>query len=88
MPPLVAEWIVMLATVYLLLGLVFAAPFLARGVQKVDSHAETAGLAVRLIWLPGTMVFWPVLLKRWLRGGPTPVEHNAHRTGAAEGLSI
>ena len=88
MPPVVAEWILMLAAVYLLLGLVFAAPFLARGVQKMDSHAEAAGLAVRLILLPGTMVLWPVLLKRWLRGDPTPVERNAHRTGAAEGLSI
>lgn len=88
MPPLVAEWIVMLATVYLLLGLAFAAPFLARGVQKMDSHAEAAGLAVRLILLPGTMVLWPVLLKRWLRGDPVPVEHTAHRNGAAEVRSI
>lgn len=88
MPPVVAEWIVMLAAVYLVLGLVFAVLFLARGVQIVDSHAEAAGLAARLILLPGTMVFWPVLLKRWLRGDPTPIEHNAHRTGAAERSSI
>lgn len=87
MPVVAAEWIVALAAAYVAVGLLFAVPFLAGGVGRVDPHAEGSGLAVRLILLPGTLAFWPLLLNRWARGVPLPVERTAHRGRAARGLS-
>lgn len=81
MPAVVAQWVVTLAATYVALGLLFAAPFLIRGVGKVDPHAVNAGVTVRLILLPGTVVLWPLLLKRWVRAEPVPMEHTAHRDG-------
>lgn len=87
MPAEFAEWIVTLAAAYVVIGLLFAVPFLTRGVGGVDPHAERSGVAVRLILLPGTLAFWPLLLNRWARGIPLPVERTAHRDRAARGPS-
>jgi hypothetical protein len=87
-PVAVAEWIVTLASAYLVFGLLFAAPFLIWGVARVDSHAASSGVAVRLVLLPGTLAFWPLLLSRWARGVPPPIERTAHRQRAAGGRSV
>jgi len=81
-PSVIAEWIVASAAVYVVGGLLFAAAFLTRGAGKVDPHAASAGAAVRLVLLPGTVAFWPLLLNRWARGIPVPIELTAHRGGA------
>ena len=74
-----------LAAVYLACGVVFAIPFLARGVAAIDPGAREGSWGFRLIVLPGVVVLWPLLLRRWLAGrGEPPVESNAHRR-AAEG---
>lgn len=31
----------------------------------MDETAHGAGIGFRLIILPGTLVFWPVLLRKW-----------------------
>ena len=56
-------------SVYLACGLVFAMAFVVKGVQRVDAGARGAGIGFRVIIIPGTMVFWPVLLKKWLAAG-------------------
>ena len=48
-----AEGLVWLLTVYAAVGLVFAAAFVTRGIQKVDHVAKDAGIGFRLIVLPG-----------------------------------
>jgi hypothetical protein len=53
---------------YLLFGFLFAIPFVIKGVTVIDpdgAHGTTWGF--RLVIIPGTIVFWPVLLKKWLR---------------------
>ncbi len=82
---LVATWLVRAVGAYLALGLLFALPFVARGIERVDPGAHGAGWGFRLIVLPGTVAFWPLLLSRWLRGGGLPVEVNAHRRAAGPG---
>lgn len=54
------------AAVYLLAGLLFAIPFVIRGVGRIDEGARGSGLGFRLIIIPGTLVFWPLLLKKWI----------------------
>jgi hypothetical protein len=68
--------------IYLLIGLLFALAFVFAGVKKVDPAAANAGLGFKLIILPGAMVFWPLLLKRWVQGTPPPEECSAHRRAA------
>lgn len=69
---------------YVTLGLLFAIPFVLRGVQKIDPVAENGTWGFRLIILPAVVALWPVMLRRWLTGAPPPAERNAHRRAAKE----
>jgi len=80
MSDFLAETLVLVLTVYSGLGLVFALVFVWLGVDRVDPGAQGAGIAFRLLILPGTAAFWPFFLYRWMRGIPEPpVEKNPHR---------
>ena len=68
--------------IYLALGLVFAVAFAARGVDAIDPAASGSTRGFRVLIVPGAMILWPLLLKRWLRGTPQPTEDNAHRAAA------
>jgi hypothetical protein len=82
----VAEAFVALLFLYAAAGMAFALPFLARGIERIDSHARGAGLGFRLIVSPGVIAFWPLLLRRWIAGKPEPPEErNAHRIAAMNG---
>jgi hypothetical protein len=52
--------------IYLSLGLLFSIFFVSKGVNKLDEGAHGAGIGFRLVIIPGCMVFWPLLLKRWI----------------------
>ena len=65
---------------YCALGVLFAIPFALRGVNKMDSHAAHGSWGFRVLIMPGAMLFWPMFLRRWVRGiHEPPVECNAHR---------
>jgi len=53
--------------VYLFCGLVFALAFIMKGVNVVDEGAHGSSIGFRIIIIPGTAVFWPLLLMKWLR---------------------
>ena len=79
-----AATLVWAATIYALLGLVFAVPFVVFGVARVDAAARGASLGFRLLILPGVVALWPLLAQRWYRtwwrgASEPPVETNAHR---------
>ena len=78
----VAEILVLVAEIYLALGILFGIAFVTRGVQAIDHAAEGAGWGFRLILLPGVAAFWPLLLRRWIRREQPAEERNAHRIGA------
>lgn len=70
--------------VYLACGVMFAVPFVLSGVKKIDPHAAHGSWGFRLLVIPGTMAFWPLLLGRWMKGiTPPPVEHSAHHLAEA-----
>jgi len=65
---------------YALVGLIFAIIFVTAGVGRIDEQARRAGLAFRLLILPGSAALWPLLAWRWARGiGEAPIERNPHR---------
>ena len=59
--------ILLIVALYLAAGLVFAVPFVIRGVTRIDESAVGSKWGFRLIIIPGTVVFWPLLLRKWLK---------------------
>jgi hypothetical protein len=51
---------------YLLVGLVFALWFVAKGVDKLDEVMHESNWKVRLLLVPGSALLWPVLLRKLL----------------------
>ena len=68
---------------YLLIGLVFAIPFVLFLVNRVDPSAKGSTWGFRVMVIPGVCLLWPLLLVRLVRREQTPVECNAHRLRAA-----
>jgi len=62
------EILLMIAAVYLVLGLLFVIPFLMKGLTKVDEGAHGSTMGFKIIIIPGVIVFWPVLLSKWMKG--------------------
>ena len=77
---MIAAVFLILLAAYLVCGLLVAVPFVFIGVNKIDPHATHGSWGFRLLIMPGTMILWPMLLRRWLRGVRSPPEEcNAHR---------
>ena len=47
---------------YAVLGAIYAAWFVLTGAAKRDPVAANASLRVRLLFLPGALALWPLLL--------------------------
>ena len=77
-----AELLLAGLAVYFGIGVVFAAAFVLRGVERIDSAADGSGAGFRLLILPGCAALWPLLARRWRRGATPPEERNAHRRAA------
>jgi len=59
------------------LGVLFVIPFLIRGITKVDAAAHGSTTGFKLIIIPGVIVFWPVLLSKWINANRN--SRQAHR---------
>ena len=80
---MIAAVLFILLGVYLACGFVFAIPFVLFGVKKIDPHAAHGSWGFRLLIIPGTAAFWPLLLCRWMKGIHEPPEEcDAHRRAA------
>lgn len=64
---MIVNIILIVAAIYLAIGFLFAIPFVIKGVHEVDEAAHGGSIGFRIIIIPGTMVFWPLLLKRWMK---------------------
>ncbi|MCP3981679.1 MAG: hypothetical protein GY716_20455 [bacterium] len=75
--------IVSIFGIYVAVGILFAVPFVIRGVHRIDPVARKGTWGFRLIVLPGVVALWPLLLRRVMVASPPPEECNAHRAAAA-----
>ncbi len=64
---LIAKIFIYAFYLYLLIGLLFAIWFAFRSVSRVDAGMKEANWKVRLLLLPGSMAFWPVLLRKIIK---------------------
>lgn len=80
-----ATLLVLALEIYLVIGLAFAVAFVLFGAGRVDPAARRGTWGFRLLLLPGATALWPLLARRWWRGGGPPEERNAHRRGARPG---
>ncbi len=82
----VARALVWILEVYLIAGVAFAVPFVLRGCARLDPIAAHATPGFRVLILPGSVLLWPILLMRWIRGGAAPPdERGSHRDATSEG---
>ena len=58
--------LLIIVAIYLTCGIVFMIPFIIKGVDVIDEGAHGSSIGFRIIIIPGTIVFWPVLLKKWI----------------------
>jgi hypothetical protein len=58
--------ILYLLGLYLAAGAIFAIWFLIALIEKIDDSAAGAPWTFRLIIFPGCVVFWPLLVKKYL----------------------
>ena len=61
------EILLIIAAIYLALGVFFAIPFLMKGLNKIDEGAHGSTIGFKIIIIPGVIVFWPVLLSKWMK---------------------
>ncbi len=64
---MIIETILLLAVLYFSCGIVFAIAFILKGAGVVDEAVHGSSIGFKIIIIPGTIVFWPVLLKKWLK---------------------
>ena len=61
------ELVLIIVLIYLALGVLFVIPFLIKGLTKVDEGAHGGTMGFKIIIIPGVIVFWPMLLRKWMK---------------------
>ena len=64
---MIVQIIIAVVGTYLLCGVLFAIPFIIKGASAIDEGAQGATFGFRIMILPGSIVFWPLLLLKWIR---------------------
>ena len=81
------EFLITVARLYFVAGLIFTIPFLLFGLHKLDHGAQWQtgfmnminGILFRVLITPGMCTFWPLFVVRLIRCKTVPTETNAHR---------
>ncbi len=76
-----------IVSVYAASGLLFAVLFVLTGMKRIDPHAANASWGFRLLIVPGTVAFWPLLLRYWLKGVHEPPEEKTPHRSATQIVS-
>lgn len=61
------EVLLIIVLTYLVLGVLFVIPFLMKGLTKIDEGANDSTIGFKIVIIPGVIVFWPVLLSKWMK---------------------
>lgn len=72
MPEPAARIVALGLEAYVVAGALFAPAFVALGVDRLDVRAAGAAWTFRLLMVPGSALFWPLLAIRWARARRRP----------------
>lgn len=61
-----------LAGIYVLVGLGLAIFWTIKGLELVDETAAGATKGFKAIIFPGLVAFWPWILRKWMQGKQSP----------------
>lgn len=61
-----------LAGLYVLVGLGFAIFWTIKGLEKVNETAGGSTKGFKAIIFPGLVAFWPWILRKWIQGKRIP----------------
>ena len=64
---MLVQILLIIVAIYLACGFVFMIPFIIKGVDVIDEGAHGSSIGFRIIIIPGAIVFWVVLLRKWLK---------------------
>jgi hypothetical protein len=70
---MIIDLIFTIAGIYLICGFVFALAFVFKGARVIDEGARDSTIGFKIIIIPASMVFWPLLLIKWIRASKKPV---------------
>jgi Na+/H+ antiporter NhaA len=59
-----ATFLVLLAGIYVLFGIGFCLVLFIKGLTRLDPNTQSTGLGFKLLIIPGTIIFWPVLWRK------------------------
>lgn len=68
--------VLVIAGIYLVMGVVFATAFVLKGITIVDEGVKGATIGFRVIILPGVIIFWPLLFKKWMKASKSKQSDN------------
>ncbi len=58
------DLILLVLAAYLAFGVLFALWFVLRGVKSIDHVAAKTPFLIRVIWIPGAALVWPLLITK------------------------
>ena len=64
---MLVQVLLIIVAIYLACGFVFMIPFIIKGVDVIDEGAHGSSIGFRIIIIPGAIVFWVVLLRKWIK---------------------
>ncbi len=66
--PNLAIYIILLSLVgYLAAGVLFTVLFQLIGIDMIDEGVHGSSIGFRIIIIPGCILLWPVLMRRWIK---------------------
>ena len=71
--------LLLILKIWLLIGLLVGIAFVAVGITRVDPATRGSSWRLRLILLPGCLIFWPWLGWLWAGNRRAPIECSYHR---------
>jgi hypothetical protein len=84
----IATGLVWALSLYAIAGVIFAIPFVIRGVGRIDPVARSGTIGFRILIIPGTIALWPLLLSRWVGGRRQPPSQRTAHQRPTTGNSI
>ena len=64
---MITIWLLVLIAAYLLAGCCFLPFYYSKGIQVVDETVRGSSAGFYIIIIPGVIVFWPLLLRQWIK---------------------